>query len=263
MGVIVAGTLILVYEWTWIDPAITLLIAGYILWLAFTEIGSSIRVLMMGTPEDLDVAKVVQDLRASATFAAAEADRSLKLFFTHTGERATITFKRDGRFDPKGLAQINRLLRDWRKKEPARMDPRLLDLVWEVYDRAEDDDDAAPAPVRSSLLTAMLPTPKSRAEEALELQTNPKAAAQSRATEGLPISLLWRYRSPLLVRRMQFPRLRLSPRRSALFQSSQLGACQGRKRSWNYVNRPPRSPCWGSPFPKWSLRTRVTLRTLS
>ncbi|WP_312412359.1 DUF882 domain-containing protein [Shinella sp.] len=77
---------------------------------------------------------------ASATLAAAEADRSLKLFFTHTGERATITFKRDGRFDPKGMAQINRFLRDWRKNEPARMDPRLLDLVWEVYDRADAKD---------------------------------------------------------------------------------------------------------------------------
>ncbi|WP_312412335.1 cation diffusion facilitator family transporter [Shinella sp.] len=64
VGVIIAGTLILLYEWIWIDPAITLLIAGYILWQAFTEIGSSIRLLMMGTPEDLDVAQVVQDLRA-------------------------------------------------------------------------------------------------------------------------------------------------------------------------------------------------------
>jgi uncharacterized protein YcbK (DUF882 family) len=63
-------------------------------------------------------------------------DRALKLFFTHTGERTTITFKRDGRFDPRGLAQINRFLRDWRKNEPTRMDPRLLDLVWEVYHRS-------------------------------------------------------------------------------------------------------------------------------
>ncbi len=79
-------------------------------------------------------------LIGSATLAAAEGDRSLKLFFTHTGERATITFKRDGRFDPGGLAQINRFLRDWRRNEPARMDPRLLDLVWEVYDRSGASD---------------------------------------------------------------------------------------------------------------------------
>lgn len=72
---------------------------------------------------------------------AAEAEeRSLKLFFTHTGERATITFKRDGKYDSRGLAQINQFLRDWRRNEPARMDPRLLDLVWEVYDRSGAND---------------------------------------------------------------------------------------------------------------------------
>ncbi|MCV9941527.1 DUF882 domain-containing protein [Rhizobium sp. BT-175] len=78
-------------------------------------------------------------LVGSTSFASAE-DRALKLFFTHTGERATITYKRDGKFDPKGLAQINRFLRDWRRNEPTRMDPRLLDLVWEVYKRSGGKD---------------------------------------------------------------------------------------------------------------------------
>ncbi len=74
-------------------------------------------------------------LGAFAGTAAAE-DRALKLFFTHTGERATIVFKRGGKYDPRGLAQINRFLRDWRKNEPTRIDPELLDLVWEVYRRS-------------------------------------------------------------------------------------------------------------------------------
>lgn len=78
-------------------------------------------------------------LVGSASLAAAE-DRALKLFFTHTGEKATITYKRDGKFDPEGLAQINRFLRDWRRNEPTRMDPRLLDLVWEVYKRSGGRD---------------------------------------------------------------------------------------------------------------------------
>ncbi|MEB2844803.1 DUF882 domain-containing protein [Endobacterium cereale] len=73
-------------------------------------------------------------LMASSGFAAAET-RSLKLYFTHTGERANIVYKRNGRFDQKGLNQINRILRDWRRNEPTKMDPRLLDLVWEVYGR--------------------------------------------------------------------------------------------------------------------------------
>lgn len=64
VGVIIAGTLILIYEWTWIDPAITLLIAAYILWQAFAEIGSSVRVLMMAVPEDIDISSVVEELRS-------------------------------------------------------------------------------------------------------------------------------------------------------------------------------------------------------
>lgn len=79
-------------------------------------------------------------LIGSTSLATAQADRSLKLYFTHTGERATIKFKRDGKYDARGLAQINRFLRDWRKNEPANMDPRLLDLVWEVYERSGATD---------------------------------------------------------------------------------------------------------------------------
>jgi uncharacterized protein YcbK (DUF882 family) len=77
----------------------------------------------------------VAALLGSASYAFAE-DRSLKLYFTHTGEKATITYKRDGRLDRKGLAQMNRFLRDWRRNETARMDPNLLDLVWEIYERS-------------------------------------------------------------------------------------------------------------------------------
>ncbi len=81
------------------------------------------------------IAMLVLGALAGSAQAAAD-DRALKLFFTHTGERATIVFKRGGKFDPKGLAQINRFLRDWRKNEPTRIDPDLLDLVWEVYRRS-------------------------------------------------------------------------------------------------------------------------------
>jgi uncharacterized protein YcbK (DUF882 family) len=76
---------------------------------------------------------------AAPALAAGET-RSLKLYFVHTGERATITFKRNGRYDQKGLQEINRFLRDWRRNEPTKMDPRLFDLVWEVYRRAGGRD---------------------------------------------------------------------------------------------------------------------------
>lgn len=59
--------------------------------------------------------------------------RTLKLYYTHTKERATITFKRNGKYDQKGLREINRFLRDWRRNEATEMDPQLLDIVWEAY----------------------------------------------------------------------------------------------------------------------------------
>ncbi len=65
--------------------------------------------------------------------AASAETRTLKLYFIHTKERAEITFKRNGRYDAEGLKKINRFLRDWRRNEPTKMDPRLLDLVWEAY----------------------------------------------------------------------------------------------------------------------------------
>ena len=71
-------------------------------------------------------------LSAAASGARAEI-RSLKLYHLHTGEKAEIVYKRNGRYDPEGLRKINIILRDWRRNEPTKMDPHLLDLVWEAY----------------------------------------------------------------------------------------------------------------------------------
>lgn len=71
-------------------------------------------------------------LFALSSIAAAQT-KSLKLYYLHTGEKAEIVFKRNGRFDQAGLKKINWFLRDWRRNEPTKMDPNLLDLIWEVY----------------------------------------------------------------------------------------------------------------------------------
>ncbi len=75
----------------------------------------------------------------SAAQASAET-RSLKLYYIHTKEKAVITFKRNGKYDQKGLQELNRFLRDWRRNQPTKMDPRLFDLVWEVYRRSGATD---------------------------------------------------------------------------------------------------------------------------
>ena len=59
--------------------------------------------------------------------------RTLNILHTHTKESASITFRRNGRYDQAALDQLNWLLRDWRLDEPTKMDPRLFDIVWEVY----------------------------------------------------------------------------------------------------------------------------------
>jgi len=66
--------------------------------------------------------------------------RTLKLYNTHTHERDTIIFKRNGKFDRAGLAKVNHMLRDWRRDEPTKMDPELVDLIWEVYRQSGSDD---------------------------------------------------------------------------------------------------------------------------
>ncbi len=60
-------------------------------------------------------------------------DRTLTLYHAHTKESITVTYKRGGSFDNKALEQLNWFLRDWRRDEPIRMDPRLFDVLWEVY----------------------------------------------------------------------------------------------------------------------------------
>ncbi|MHA6324954.1 cation diffusion facilitator family transporter [Roseivivax sp. CAU 1753] len=64
VGVIFAGTLILLYGWTWVDPAVTVLIAGYILWMSFSEIRGVIRVLMLAAPPDMASGAVLEAARA-------------------------------------------------------------------------------------------------------------------------------------------------------------------------------------------------------
>lgn len=59
VAVIVAGTVILLYDWRLIDPLVTLMIASYIFWQSITGIGGVIHMLMLGSPPELDTGAVV------------------------------------------------------------------------------------------------------------------------------------------------------------------------------------------------------------
>jgi uncharacterized protein YcbK (DUF882 family) len=65
--------------------------------------------------------------------AVAEGDtRTITMHHMHTNEDITITFKREGRYDEAALEKLNWFLRDWRKQQETKMDPHLIDLLWEV-----------------------------------------------------------------------------------------------------------------------------------
>ena len=59
--------------------------------------------------------------------------RTISFHHIHTGEDLTITYKVNGRYDEAALAKINMVLRDWREEQPIKMDPQLIDLLWEVH----------------------------------------------------------------------------------------------------------------------------------
>jgi cobalt-zinc-cadmium efflux system protein len=65
IAVIVAGTAVILFNWTWVDPAVTIMISIYILWHVKSEIGDTIRVLMLGAPPDLDPEEVATAIEAT------------------------------------------------------------------------------------------------------------------------------------------------------------------------------------------------------
>lgn len=87
------------------------------------------------------VIKMARSISAAAMLicalssAAIAETRTLKIYHVHLDERSVITYKRDGKFLPDGLNKLNKALRDWRRNEPTKMDPRLFDVVWEAYKR--------------------------------------------------------------------------------------------------------------------------------
>ncbi len=78
---------------------------------------------------------------ALAAFAPAETEnavangdtRTISLYHSHTQESITATFRVNGAYDYATLEKLNWFLRDWRRDEPTKMDPRLFDAVWETY----------------------------------------------------------------------------------------------------------------------------------
>jgi len=68
----------------------------------------------------------------------APAERTLRLYNTHTGESLRSVFWAEGQFIPDALKDINKLLRDHRNDKIADMDPKLILLLNDVSDKFGD-----------------------------------------------------------------------------------------------------------------------------
>ena len=59
--------------------------------------------------------------------------RTITLSNSHTNESGSFTYMVNGYYDSAALERLNWFLRDWRLNEPTKMDPKLFDIVWDVY----------------------------------------------------------------------------------------------------------------------------------
>ncbi len=56
------------------------------------------------------------------------------MFNIHTKDTITVTFKRNGKYVPEGLQALNHFMRDWRRDQEIKIDPALIDLIWELHE---------------------------------------------------------------------------------------------------------------------------------
>ena len=63
--------------------------------------------------------------------------RELSFYNLHTGESLKTVYYENGKYVPEALAQINYLLRDFRRNEIKPIDPNLLDLLAGIHGRLE------------------------------------------------------------------------------------------------------------------------------
>ena len=59
--------------------------------------------------------------------------RTISLYHIHTKERLTVTYMQNGRYVPSAMKKVNYLLRDWRRNEVITIDPRTIDVMWEMH----------------------------------------------------------------------------------------------------------------------------------
>lgn len=100
VAVIVSGVLILLYDWRLVDPAVTLLISGYILWHAAQGIGPVISILMMGAPPEPHARDVLAAMEAEEEVSEVHHLHLWQMDETQTALEAHVVVSTEAQRDP-------------------------------------------------------------------------------------------------------------------------------------------------------------------
>jgi len=74
--------------------------------------------------------------------AVAPGPRNLSLSNLHTGEKLKLNYWADGSYEPAALAEVNRVLRDYRTGDIHPIEPKLLDLLHTLNQNMESEGTA-------------------------------------------------------------------------------------------------------------------------
>ena len=66
--------------------------------------------------------------------------RTLKFYHTHTLETLEVTYYENGLYLLEPMEQLRVFLADWRNGDPHEIDPKLMDILWEIQ-RVTDNND--------------------------------------------------------------------------------------------------------------------------
>jgi uncharacterized protein YcbK (DUF882 family) len=66
--------------------------------------------------------------------------RTLSFYNLHTEESDSFTYMVNGSYDAAALDKLNWFLRDWRINESIKMDPKLFDILWQVYQESGSNE---------------------------------------------------------------------------------------------------------------------------
>ena len=93
-----------------------------------TFIGTSVIVLLLAA-----TLAPPRDVRAADA-------RQLSFYHTHTRQNLDVVYYQNGEYVDSALAEINRFLKDFRTGDIAEMDPRLLDVLYDLRNELGSDE---------------------------------------------------------------------------------------------------------------------------